>query len=816
MKQVRAYFIPDNNDYNSLARSMGVAGESPIPRLGIELTERLGRPGGFKEVYLGVYGNQDLAVIVFRYYGRDEIGGPVELDVNKNPDWALAEKLRNKEWSNLKTVEGVHPRCAPKPFAKGNVQFADNMGSFFPAIAEEYIYDESLDKVFMTGGLGNVGPSGNVTDLSSFDAAAVGSRLAEAATWVQCIGPHRDLKPSNFAYGRSGRVTLLDWGTLGRVVSNESRSTATTVYESQEFTAPERNPLAALYLYDDEKTSDYGHSDKLDVYSLGITMAYLRLWHMLEYHNGSTGLKDSRYGKGFRAAVIPSERWCVGGIRPEFDLVDALTVLGFEPSETDKQFSKIVRSCTLPHPSERPSLPALAEELRMLTRRTAIFDSGESEDTTIHRVLIPSGSATKPIDEKPRIESASNSVEQSSSEQVDGRLAPPSDTSTAPRSDDEATIPLTIQDQSTDDSLHLPYGLDISPEEMLAELEEYESKRNSVGIASPKNGLSSLGDYELNAMIRTKYDSIEDALEDAHDGDTIVLFKDYVLSETLTVEKPVTFDLRNKNLLFKPNRESLKKEGYVVAFDIRGCVVSINHGYLMYDSDFVDSENCHADNRFFLVTVDGEGSAVRFGDYFFSYARGYRHHLAKATHGGAIIVNGATLLSDSSACLSALSGGRIEMNSGLVASDSSVAITSDRSSSITIERGRVLSKSVGQPAILAGGPEKTSNQGIDGSIVICGGEIRAKAKSAIVLRDGVDARIYGGTVLGETDSFPVQIDSTAQLRIWGGVWFSGRVPKKYCAPGAAPIETPAPSDAPPEAVGLYGVWDLDYGPFSWM
>ena len=372
MNHIDGYFVPDES-YRAFADSMHTTYPKEPNGHGIPLRRR-GIPGGFKEVYEGVFGNQPFAVLVFRFYGLEDSGQRKELDMDIPQENSLARRLRDKEFDNLVSVSGCRYRCAPTPYAKGTMELSDAMGTRFYAIAEQLVNDLSLEKAFLGGRLGNKTESGNVTDLDSERAAEIGLCLARAISSVHEIGTHRDLKPANFAYGEyggEGVVTLLDWGTLAEPVEGGK---GTSIFYSAGFTAPERNyELAKSWLYPhewpgDENVGRLTHSKKLDVYSLGATIAYLRLYHALEGVTSMGGL-DVRYRQGFHKALAWGEWSEVKNTKvpSPFVLEDALRALGSTPDDKDLKLSEILLACTQPHPSERMALQELISSLeRML------------------------------------------------------------------------------------------------------------------------------------------------------------------------------------------------------------------------------------------------------------------------------------------------------------------------------------------------------------------------------------------------------------------------------------------------------------------
>lgn len=365
--QVYGYFIPDGEDYVALASSMGTACPNRPDAGGIKLTNRIGTAGGFKVAYESVFCNQVFAVLAFDYtkWKSDGYRAPEFSPSSSNREQNLikrAMRMRDKEFKNLKKVSDLvnqgYVRCAPKPYATGWVEFADNMGTWFPAIAEELIYDPSLNDAFRTGSLNNSVGNGLAMDLDSVQVAQIGLDLARATTTVHQIGPHRDIKPSNFSYGRSsGRVTVLDWGTMVEEAVEDSEMSS--LYISNCFTAPERDyDNAVNWLFPSERQGkSVTHSKLLDVYSLGVTMAYLRIFFTLggEFEFFKQAVMSTRV----RTDTITERR--------PFSLQDQLREHGYDPTEEDAALSEIILGCTEPHPSKRMSLEKLIESLEVYT-----------------------------------------------------------------------------------------------------------------------------------------------------------------------------------------------------------------------------------------------------------------------------------------------------------------------------------------------------------------------------------------------------------------------------------------------------------------
>lgn len=361
--QVYGYFIPDDKDYEALASSMGTACPNKPGAYDIKLTNMIGTAGGSKVAYESVFCNQVFAVLAFDYtkWKSDLYRAPEFSPSSSNRDMELikrAIRMRDKEFANLKKVYGLvsqgYVRCAPRPYAIGWVQLADNMGTWFPAIAEELIYDPSLNDAFRTGNLNNSVGNGLAMDLDSVQVAQIGLDLARATTTVHQIGPHRDIKPSNFSYGRSGRVTVLDWGTM--VEEPVKDSEMSSLYTSNCFTAPERDYDNAVnwLLPSERQGKSVTHSKLLDVYSLGVTMAYLRIFFTLggEFEFFKQAVMSTR----LRTDAITERR--------PFSLQDQLREHGYVPTEEDTALSKIILGCTEPHPSRRMTLEDLIKSLK--------------------------------------------------------------------------------------------------------------------------------------------------------------------------------------------------------------------------------------------------------------------------------------------------------------------------------------------------------------------------------------------------------------------------------------------------------------------
>lgn len=323
-----AYFVPNNEDYAALADSMDVYWNGDISELGIPLYKCHGS-GGFKKCFLGKFCDETIAVLVV----ADEELGLIAYSEDK---WDEFERILKKEFKNLNDVDACAPNCTPKPFVMGHVQLSYRMGLPFPALAEEYVSDETLSDSFKN------------KNLTPRKAAQVGLQIANVVQKIHdAVGVHRDLKPPNIAYGKSGNVTLLDLGTFA--LNDYETTSSSTVSWTPGYTAPERNYKAAReWLYrtelQDEKTVT--HNEKLDVYSLGMTMAYLRTH--ASYDNDDNFLSD----------IV-----ALNSNHKPFVLTQKLDSPHYDD---DKALSRIIEGCTQAHPSKRWDMNKLIDALKTM------------------------------------------------------------------------------------------------------------------------------------------------------------------------------------------------------------------------------------------------------------------------------------------------------------------------------------------------------------------------------------------------------------------------------------------------------------------
>lgn len=343
----RWYFFPDDGEGGCrlLAERVGVElREGDAVDIGGRPAIALGRAknlgGGFKRLFTARIGGEDA-------------GCEVAVLAYDNPTYsegALAE-WRDKEFGMLVAAHGATPGCCPEPYVTGTVSRGDAMDKRSPAIAEQSLAGSTLEQIVER----NRTPGGIGVDMDSRTSASYALAVANVLKRLRGEGAgtvfvHRDIKPANIHIGPSGEAVLLDWQTAVEDHLDETANISSVPSPStRAFTAPERDPGGPLWAKDDRGT--WGASQ--DIYSLGITMVYLRAFHQLGGRLGRTHYSH-RLGEGLDLEVPLTE---LG-----FDLLGLLE----DPNEQDKELARIVGRCTEVFPEYRIGLDDLIKELRKL------------------------------------------------------------------------------------------------------------------------------------------------------------------------------------------------------------------------------------------------------------------------------------------------------------------------------------------------------------------------------------------------------------------------------------------------------------------
>ena len=275
----------------------------------------------------------------------------------------ISSEERDREFDLLQTVKGNGVSCVPKPLIKGVVFFKDDALTRFPAFAEEMIVGDRLGSLFTNGSLGNKAFD-RVLDLPNNEACEIVLEVARAlqpAHKAQIV--HRDLSPNNIMYRTQGgsehKVKIIDWGTSTEYEPDMTDPMSGTVFGTGCFAAPESR-----------QQGDNSHDPKVDVYSLGVILLYLRAYHIL-----------------YEQRVWPNKVYW-NARNQGFDLMPYLDALN-EPHDNDRAFAELVKKCTSIRQDDRPSLDELIEALGKLTTNA----EGEYSIESVH----PSSVADDPF-----------------------------------------------------------------------------------------------------------------------------------------------------------------------------------------------------------------------------------------------------------------------------------------------------------------------------------------------------------------------------------------------------------------------------------
>ena len=341
----RWYFFPDDGEggYRLLAERVGVElREGDAVDIGGRPAIALGRAkslgGGFKRLFTARIGGEDAGceVAVLAY------------DNTTFSEDARAE-WRDAEFEMLSRVHAAAPGCCPAPYVTGTVSRGDAMDERSPAIAEESLAGSTLEQIVKR----NRTPGGIGADMDSRTAASYALAVANVLKRLRDKGAgtvfvHRDIKPANILIGPSREAVLLDWQTAVEDHLDETANISSVPSPStRAFTAPERD-RGPLWAKGDRGTWDAAQ----DIYSLGITMVYLRAFHQLgerldctDYLRRLGSDLEQRDGLGFDL---------LGDGRIE------------SPDEADVQLAGIIGRCTEIFPTKRIGLDDLVAELEML------------------------------------------------------------------------------------------------------------------------------------------------------------------------------------------------------------------------------------------------------------------------------------------------------------------------------------------------------------------------------------------------------------------------------------------------------------------
>ena len=340
------YFFPDGEEGKDgcdlLAERMGIkpgAVELGDGWRAIKLSAPPGGlSGGFKSLYTAKSGGGD-ARCEFAVLAYDN----TTFSEDARAEW------RDAEFEMLSRVHAAAPGCCPAPYVTGTVSRGDAMDERSPAIAEESLAGSTLEQIVKR----NRTPGGIGADMDSRTAASYALAVANVLKRLRDKGAgtvfvHRDIKPANILIGPSREAVLLDWQTAVEDHLDETANISSVPSPStRAFTAPERD-RGPLWAKGDRGTWDAAQ----DIYSLGITMVYLRAFHQLgerldctDYLRRLGSDLEQRDGLGFDL---------LGDGRIE------------SPDEADVQLAGIIGRCTEIFPTKRIGLDNLIEELRKL------------------------------------------------------------------------------------------------------------------------------------------------------------------------------------------------------------------------------------------------------------------------------------------------------------------------------------------------------------------------------------------------------------------------------------------------------------------